>query len=221
MRDVLDDEDRRIRPASLFALAAITVISFAVIYNSMFAQVGGRPFAGSGAPEGTTTRLQVDAGNPAANTIQLRYDPVVEDVQRELLASGYYKGMVDGVAGKRTRQAIQAFEQAAGLQVTGEPTAELVEHIRFTREIAEAALFTGTVEADPAAELRAKIRRVQTGLAELAYSPGEISGELTEQTRAAIKLFEHDRGLDQTGEISDQLMSELTKLSGQSDMSSN
>lgn len=224
MRDVHDDEGRGVQPASIFALTAIAIISVAVLYNSLFAQGASRPFVTGGGlsvPEGATTRLDVDAGTPGGTTIQLKYDPVVEEVQRQLLAAGYYKGAVDGVVGKRTRQAIQAYQQATGVTVTGEPTAELAEHIRFTREIAEASLFTGTVEADPDAEIRAQIRRVQTGLSELAYSPGEISGEMNDQTRAAIKLFQHDRGLDETGEISGPLMSELTKLSGQSEMNSN
>ena len=165
---------------------------------------------------GGAARVAVDA--PA---IRLKYDPLVEEVQRQLLAAGFYKGMVDGVAGRRTRQAIEAFQKAAGLEVTGEPTPSLAEHVRFTREIAEASLFTGTVEEDGGAESRAQIRRVQTGLAELAYSPGEITGELTEKTRQAIREFQRDRGLDQTGEISDTLMAELSKLSGQSELKSN
>jgi localization factor PodJL len=79
-------------------------------------------------------------------------------------------------------------------------------------------LFTGTIEPDPDAEARAQIRRVQTALAELAYNPGEISGNLSDQTRLAIKSFERDRGLDETGEISDPLLREMDKLSGQSEL---
>ncbi|MBC8036287.1 MAG: peptidoglycan-binding protein, partial [Rhizobiales bacterium] len=146
--------------------------------------------------------------------------PAVEEVQRQLLASGYYKGSVDGVVGKKTRQAIEAYQQAMGLEMTGEPSNRLAEHIRYTRQIAEASLFTGTVEPDPDAAARAQVRRVQLGLAELAYSPGEITGDLTDQTRAAIKQFQQDRGLDQTGEIAGALLAELGKLSGQSELNS-
>lgn len=212
MRDAIDDEDRKIRPASVFAAAAMAIISIAVSYNTLVAQRGvDRPFA---APQRATTRLNVDAGN----TIQLKYDPVIEEVQRQLLAGGYYKGIVDGVVGKRTRQAIEAYQRAMGMEMTGEPSATLAEHIRYTRRIAEASLFTGTVEPDPDADARARIRRVQTGLAELAYSPGEINGELTGRTRAAIKSFQRDRGLDETGKISATLLTELGKLSGQSEL---
>jgi peptidoglycan hydrolase-like protein with peptidoglycan-binding domain len=70
----------------------------------------------------------------------------------------------------------------------------------------------------PEAEARANIRRVQTGLAELAYGPGEINGELTEPTRKAIRAFQHDRKLIETGDIDAELLAELGKLSGQSDI---
>jgi peptidoglycan hydrolase-like protein with peptidoglycan-binding domain len=218
MRDVIDDEGPAIRPASVFAVMVMAIISVAVVYNTLLAQ--GHMTRQFAAPRGAAIRLDVDAGTAAGNTIRLKYDPVVEEVQRQLLAGGYYKGVVDGVVGKKTRQAIQAYQQVMGLEATGEPSDTLAEHIRYTREIAEASLFTGTMETNPDAAMRAQIRRVQTGLAELAYSPGKINGDLTDQTRAAIKLFQHDRGLDQTGEISGPLLTELGKLSGQSELNS-
>jgi peptidoglycan hydrolase-like protein with peptidoglycan-binding domain len=213
MRDVLEDESPGLRPASALALTAIAVIAAAVIYNALLVQKGGtRLLAGR-------THMQIEA--PGGRTIQLKYDPVVEEVQRQLIAAGYYTGMVDGVVGKRTRQAIEAYQKAQGLEINGLPSNDLAEHIRYTKEVAEASLFTGTIEADPDAELRAQIRRVQTGLSELAYSPGEITGEMTDQTRTAIMRFERDRNLAVTGEVSEELMSELTKMSGQTDMNSN
>ena len=221
MRDVLDDEGRRFGPASLLALTAMALMSVSILYNALLAQPGGnRTTAGnaSNTSAGATTRIDVPASSAARNTIQLKYDPLVEDVQRELLAAGYYKGMVDGVVGKKTRDAISAYQQATGLEATGLPSPNLVDHIRYTRQIAEASLFTGSIaaDADADAEQRARIRRVQTGLAELAYFQSGITGEMNDQTHQAIKQFERDRGLAESGEISDALMTELAKLSGQS-----
>ncbi|MBC8037491.1 MAG: peptidoglycan-binding protein, partial [Rhizobiales bacterium] len=156
MRDVLDDEGPGIRPASVLAVAAMAIIGLAILYNSLFAQDrAGRPLGFA------TTRLDVDAGAATGKIIELKYDPAVEEVQRQLLASGYYKGSVDGVVGKKTRQAIEAYQQAMGLERTGEPSNRLAEHIRYTRQIAEASLFTGTVEPDPDAAAKAQVRRVQ------------------------------------------------------------
>ena len=127
--------------------------------------------------------------------------------------------MVSPASGPARRS--RPISRPRGCRWTGQPSPGLAEHIRYTREVAEAALFTGTIEADPDAERRAQICRVQTGLAELAYGPGEINGEMNDQTHDAIMQFERDRGMTVTGEISEDLLSELTKLSGQSDMMSN
>lgn len=215
MRDVIEKRGRRLGVASLFAVAAASVTAAAISYNAFYGQTG-HGFAAL--REGATTRLAVDAEAAESATVRLRYDPVVEQVQRELQAAGFYRGAIDGVAGRRTRLAIEAYQKATDLSITGEPSPGLIEHIRFTRQVAEASLFTGTVEPDAGAEDRARIRRVQTGLAELAYLPGEINGEMTETTRSAILRFERDRGLAETGEISGELLAELAKMSGQSEI---
>lgn len=202
-------------------------MSVAIAINALFGQPGAHtPQAGlseGGYSEEAAAQMKGDPNSEpgpgnGGQTIQLRYDPVVEAVQRELAAAGYYKGVVDGVTGRKTKQAIAAYQKAVGLEPDGKPSAELADHIRFTRQVAEASLFTGTVEASPEAEQRAAIRRVQTALAELAYSPGEINGELTSQTRDAIMAFERDRRMPETGQISDALVAELSKMSGQSEL---
>ena len=210
MREVGIDQGGKAPPASVFGIAALAIISCAIVYNALTQQRAIRA-------DLPTTRIQVD-GSMAATTIRLKYDPLVEEVQRQLRAGGFYKGAVDGVIGKRTRLAIEAYQKAMNLEVTGEPSGELAEHIRYTRQITEASLFTGTIEPDPDTAMRAQTKRVQVGLAELGYSPGEISGVLTIQTGAAIKSFERDRGLDETGEVTDELLRELNKLSGESQL---
>ena len=60
---------------------------------------------------GASTRVDVIASNSRNATIVLKYDPRVEEVQRALLATGNYRGMVDGVAGKNTRLAIAAYQK--------------------------------------------------------------------------------------------------------------
>ena len=218
-KDVLRNiRSRRMMPIAVWSLTGL--LGLAITANAFFGQPGsGRQLAaGDQAVEGNA-RIEVDAPGTGGRTIQLKYDPVVEAVQRELSAAGYYKGMVDGVIGRKTRQAISNYQAAVGLEPNGKPSSNLAEHIRYTREVAEASLFTGTIEADPDAETRATVRRVQTGLAELAYTPGEINGELTRQTRNAILAFQQDRKLPETGEISNELVAELGKMSGQTELS--
>ncbi len=218
-KDVLRDiRSRRMLPIAIWSLTGL--LGLAITGNAFFGQPGsGRQLAAGGSAIEGTARIEVDAPGTGGNTIQLKYDPVVEAVQRELSAAGYYKGTIDGVIGRKTRQAISNYQAAVGLEPDGKPSSDLADHIRYTREVAEASLFTGTIEADPDAEARATVRRVQTGLAELAYSPGEINGELTRQTRNAILAFQQDRKLPETGEISNELVAELGKMSGQTELS--
>jgi peptidoglycan hydrolase-like protein with peptidoglycan-binding domain len=208
---------RKLLPLAAWSLTGL--MSAAIAVNALYGQPDTGRNAQAALESGTDAAdMKVDSPDAGARTIQLRHDPVVEAVQRELAAAGYYKGIVDGVIGRKTRQAITDYQRAAGLEPDGRPSAELADHIRFTREVAEASLFTGTIEVNPDAEVRATVRRVQTGLAELAYSPGAITGELNSETRDAIMAFERDRNLPQTGEISDALLAELSKMSGQSEL---
>jgi peptidoglycan hydrolase-like protein with peptidoglycan-binding domain len=215
MREKVEKQGRRVRIVPLAAWSLTAVMSAAIAGNALFGQnATGRMAQAAVDPAG---EAMGDLASPGARTIQLKFDPVVESVQRELMSAGYYKGPVDGVNGRKTRQAIAAYQQAMGLEADGRPTSDLAEHIRFTREVSEASLFTGTVAAAPDAEQRAAIRRVQTGLADLAYSPGDINGELTRETRDAIIAFQRDHKLPETGEVSDDLIAELAKVSGASD----
>ncbi len=54
-------------------------------------------------------------------------DPInqISGVQGRLNNLGFFCGSVDGIAGPKTRRAIRAFQQASGLQVTGEIDAAL------------------------------------------------------------------------------------------------
>jgi len=215
MREKVEKEGRRVRFVPLAAWSLTAIMSAAIAGNALFWQTA--PGRMAQAAIDPAAEPQDGLAAPGARTIQLRFDPIVEAVQRELMSAGYYKGPVDGVNGRKTRQAIAAYQKAMGLEADGQPTGDLAEHIRFTREVSEASLFTGTVAAAPDAEQRAVIRRVQTGLADLAYSPGAITGELSRETRDAIIAFQRDHKMPETGEVSDELVAELAKVSGQAE----
>lgn len=62
-----------------------------------------------------TSCAQVRRGTPAG----------IRDIQRALNAAGYDAGPADGIAGRRTRAAVAAFQKANGLAATGEIDPEL------------------------------------------------------------------------------------------------
>ena len=204
---------------SVFALGVSGFLGLAICYNALWAQPGGRPriAATTNATQQLSTRVSVDAGEQrGGNTIVLRYDPAVEEVQRGLLATGDYKGMVDGVAGKQTRIAIESYQRKQGLPITGEITPELLDSIRFTQQITKAAEFTGSTSPVEDSATAAQVRNVQTTLAELGYQPGDITGETNASTEAAIRQFQADRGMQQDGVISIGLLNELAQMSDSS-----
>jgi peptidoglycan hydrolase-like protein with peptidoglycan-binding domain len=200
----------------------VAILSFAIAYNTL-TQTAPHSLLADGAllsdtdPITGSTRVTVDSDNARPGTVTLRYDPTVENVQRELIASGLYSGEVDGVTGRRTRLAIVAYQRANRLEETGAATPQLVEHIRYTRQIADAANMPEARLDGPRVLRRAKpvdtVTRVQVGLAELGYEPGTINGKLGPQTRTAILNFESDRGIALTGDISATLIAELDKMS--------
>lgn len=209
--------ERRLRARTAAAIAAVAFMCGGVLYNTLIAGPGRPGYGDVAAAPGATTKLVVDAGDGAAlNTVTLRYDPMVEAVQRELAAAGLYDGAVDGVAGRKTKLAIEAYEQQNGMEVTGLAAQSLIEHIRYTRAVASAADYTGSVSPAATPVEDEAVKRVQTGLSELGYDAGDADGAIGGKTEEAIKQFQRDRGLAQSGEITEDMMDELAKLSGQS-----
>jgi peptidoglycan hydrolase-like protein with peptidoglycan-binding domain len=223
MSDYEGDDAPRLGVSTIVVALTVAVLGAAIVYNALtqssphMSLADGAPAADSDPITGST-RVTVDVGHEEARgTVTLRYDPTVEAVQRELAASGLYSGKVDGVFGQRTKIAIIAYQRANSLDETGLASPQLVEHIRYTRQIADALNMT---EATPARPRRLEPRRpadmvtrVQVGLAELGYEPGAINGRLGRETRDAILRFERDRGIAPTGDISPTLIAELEKMS--------
>lgn len=230
MRDVLDDDERKLKPISVLLFTTAAILSSMIVYNGL--TVGATDKASSLASSQASTRMQIPAPQTSSNTVVFKYDATVEDVQRELLATGHYIGMVDGVMGQRTGQAVQRYQQENGLTVTGDVSQDLVNHIRYTRKIKAAAEFTGSI-APSTAELpkpvtplkikqltasapgkpnqRKVIMQVQMTLANLGYDLGEPSGEMDDATHTAILQYEMDNGLNMAGIVDATLVTALGK----------
>ena len=210
VKDVLDD-GWKIRPLSMLLLVCAGTLGSMIVYNTLAKQpVGGR-LAVASAP------LVAGAAPQPVTTVVLKYDPLIQDAQRELLALGVYKGTVDGVNGLRTKQAIQDYQRLNGLAPTGEVSDDLINHMRFTHKVQAASQFTGSVA--PAALQTAKpiqeisIKKVQVALAGLGYDINKLDGLLNDETHSAILKYQMDNGLDMSGEADTGLMQAL-KISG-------
>jgi peptidoglycan hydrolase-like protein with peptidoglycan-binding domain len=225
---VVVDEPRPSKPFAVVLTTAALVGCCAIVFNTFFNQ---EPSKATLRADGTT-RVTVEPGQKASRTITLKYDALVEDVQRELLASGHFQGLVDGVTGPRTKIAIENYQRENKIDVTGEISQSLLEHIQYTRKVNQAAEFTGSLETEqplaqpvekPLAQVPLKalakpkvvakgdnaVSKLQVRLTMLGYDPGSQSGQLDEGTRSAILIFEMDHGLPMQGKISKGLLAAL------------
>lgn len=131
------------------------------------------------------------------------------DLQAALKSLGYYSGDVDGIVGPMTRNAISAYQVAKGVIATGQPTNKLLQDIRQSAQ--QESQNRGSA---PLADDQQTILSLQRVLADLGYGPGPVNGELSGTTEDAIRRFEADRGMPQTGQVSDIVLRELSSVSG-------
>ena len=223
IKDVIDDESHKLKPVSAVLLLLALGLSAVIAWNALTQQ---KP------------TLMVSALNAAApgnsGVVVLKYDPLIQDAQRELLALGVYKGPIDGVNGLTTKQAITAYQQLNGLAQNGIATDELVNHMKFTHKVQAAAQFTGSVDqasvdpvlsttaqatviyekaaADAVAASKAQelsVKRVQVVLAGLGYPIKRMDGHVNAETRAAILKYQMDNGMDMNGGVDKTLTAAL------------
>ena len=171
------------------------------------AEFGDTGSIGHPAPANALDLAAMAAGG--APTKAASQQEVTRAVQRELQIRGYETGARDGVAGVMTRGAIMAYEHDHGLTLTARPSQELLKAI----VLGEAGKGKG-VKAETA-EAQDVIRSVQRSLAKLRYKPGPANGRLTPETARAIRAFEGDQALLETGRVSGPLISRLARLSGE------
>lgn len=241
----IDDEaDRFSRPGLLVCVLTIG-LALAVLYNLVWVQgaTPGPRFSAMQEPgvieidasksDGLqasvpATKAQVNVkGSTLPKAPAIKADPLVAAIERELIAAGNLDGPATGIPGQRVRNAIAAWQHRNGAVVTGAADQDLLERLKYARQIREAMEFTPdmvepeapvqTATAAPAPE-NLDLRMVQTGLAELGYRPGPITGDMTPETSAAIRAFEKDRGLAPTGKITPRLLTALRQMAGDTEL---
>ena len=136
---------------------------------------------------------------------------VTRAVQRELGIRGYETGGADGATSLMTRAAIMGFEYDHALSMTGRPSQRLLKAIILGDGTRTARPIGSNGQSSEAADV---IRSVQTSLIKAGYRPGRATGKLSPETMRAIRAFEADQALPETGRISGPLVSRLARVSG-------
>lgn len=193
---------------------------------------GGQKARGDRSPSGQAERAKRLALSPnvdpvavpapviagAAKVIQ----PPVQDpdsvetiraIQRELQLRGYETGSADGVPGLMTRAAIMTWEHDYGLALSGEASEDVLKRILLGGSSGEPPA-ASSVKPERRASAEAVIKTVQQTLSGLGYNTGKADGRLGDDTLRAIRDFEIDNQMPETGRISGALIGRLAKAAG-------
>jgi peptidoglycan hydrolase-like protein with peptidoglycan-binding domain len=212
--------------ASVFIVAAVA----AVAVNAAFFQTGDHPsplfntrpadepvVAAAAPPAETNVPLIAPREtNTAGHVVELTTaatpqvqvtaaSPSVVEAQRLLAQQGYDPGLVDGLFGGRTRTAIESYQRAQGLPVTGVVNENLLDQLRRTAADPTTTAAVQRTEAD-------LILAVQTALNQTAFGPVVADGRLTEETRDAIRGFQLHYGLTLTGQVDEALVARMIAI---------
>ena len=114
-----------------------------------------------------------------------------------------YSGSVDGSYGSGTEAAVEAYQRAAGLRVTG-----------MAGPTTQRLLYGGTSESGSYSKLDvgstgSAVKRLQYALYELKYYDGDISGTYDTVTQNAVMVFQELNGLTIDGVAGQQTQQKL------------
>lgn len=198
--------------ASYLGLAVIILLVIAILYVGISALQDQRVYQREAAITPTpsitprTVRITEDPALPTStptpcilqkNSIGIE----VKQLQQRLKDLGYYSGDVDGQYGTGTQTAVTAFQAQHGLKadgVAGEQTLAILYS-----ESAQTFVPTPTPSATPAmlssGSSGNEVKALQSRLQQLGFYSGVLDGDYGKGTRAAVKLFQAQHGLDDDG----------------------
>jgi peptidoglycan hydrolase-like protein with peptidoglycan-binding domain len=123
-------------------------------------------------------------------------------VQHALVAAGFSPGPVDGVYGHRTQAAVQAFQAARGLGVTGVVCGQTYVLLNVGCSSVPACptgIVCRVLDVCHPFLRGADVLAVQQALVTRGYSPGPLDGIYGPLTAAAVRAFQAANGLAVTG----------------------
>lgn len=134
--------------------------------------------------------------------VGMAHKEIVREIQRSLNQRGYKDGPSDGVFGPGTRTAILTYQSDAGLPQTGEASQHLLRHLRGS----DIKASVGVSEVQPRPQ---HIQELKAELNRLGYHVGAEDDVFEDRTRQGILAFQKDIRVEQTGEPSPMLLTQL------------
>jgi peptidoglycan hydrolase-like protein with peptidoglycan-binding domain len=182
----------------LFAAMSATVCANLLMMQPRLGETAATPPAGKKAFRASADGKATRGASELTDTVRA--------IQRELKGLRIYPGQVDGKPSPLVHAAIVAYEQAQALPITGEPTQALVRELIVGPTAVTSPPATASLGVAPGSAAERLIRDIRQKLAALGYAPGNGDGRLTVELAQAIRAFEKDNGLPQTGRISPTLV---------------
>lgn len=214
------------RPVDTLAGVLAAACTAMILVNALAMQQGRTP-----ATPAPAAKQSAATPAPSQWRAEPKRDELVAQVQTALAERDLYDGVVDGMMGPGTASAIRAFEHAQGMAQTGEASEKTLAAL-MTAPMRKAETRTPTPAPKPAAQTPAqaqaaaqpattgstspnpKLMAAQRALAKIGYGPVSIDGKMGTETRNAIKSFERDRNLPETGELGPQVVRALQQMTG-------
>ncbi|MEQ8823672.1 MAG: peptidoglycan-binding domain-containing protein [Filomicrobium sp.] len=205
------------------SLLVFGLFTMALVINLTVIQSGARKLApapmpldlaDARAPNGTTASGADSQLNQVVLLNGSEGDETTAEVQRELKALGYIVGDANGSIDLKTRAAIMAFEYDNGLPLTAKADANQLR--RLLLGLGDQATKQAKHARRPATDdARRAMQAIQKTLSQLNYDPGQIDGGYSVETKRAIRNFELDRNLPETGRVSGRLIDAMAKMAKQ------
>ena len=119
-------------------------------------------------------------------------------MQKKLKEYGYFAGEPDGAFGDTTRLAVETFQMANGLPVTGAADGAVLMRLMADSPISWSA-FLAEMSAVPG-DSGLNVYVLQKKLMQLGVYDGGCTGSYGELTERAVREYQRQSGLDETGE---------------------
>lgn len=200
-------------PAPMFRSVIRTPESFPVPPARPEQQAAARPNAPVQAQSAVAPRSPQPAVEKPRQASEAG-DPVLAEIQQELIRRGHYKGEATGRPNAETTKAIRDFQFAQRLPVDGKPSEALLREITASKANMKNELDDLVKRAAGDDRSTRTIADVQRALNKAGYGPLSEDGQLGPGTRAALTKFEADRKLPPRGEPKGPVLKLLASVSG-------
>lgn len=140
----------------------------------------------------------------------------IADLQEKLKTLGFFSGECTGEFELETQIAIENFQRANGLSVTGEADSDTLRAVESAKAVTKGEYLELAAGGEPFAEdigpqsARKTVRKLQNLLLSLGYDPGKAEGAYNDETRNAVRLFQWANLLPVTGVADPETMRVMT-----------